>query len=204
MIEVIDPAEHRQLATLEAVKADLQIVGSDDDDYLGELIDQASAAIETYCGRVFATERVRETIDQAAGTESLMVSRFPVGEIHTASIAGTDTDVDTLEIDDGGFLYRTTDGRRTSWPLGRSIIEYDAGYALPGDAEPTLPEDITRAAILLVRHAYFGRGRDPSIRTEESTGVGSTTYGLAGIGNGNTLPPEVQGLLSRYQISAGF
>jgi hypothetical protein len=204
MLIIIDPATDRQLVTLDAVKNELQVTGSADDAFLSDLIDQVSAAIETWCGRTFATERVRETIDQSTVTDSLMISRFPVVEVYSASIAGADTDVATLEIEDGGFVYRTVDGSRRSWPVGRTVIEYDAGFALPADATPTLPTDISRAALLLVKQAYLGRNRDPLIRIEESDGVGSTTYGLGGLDKGYNLPPEVQGLLVRYQISVGF
>jgi hypothetical protein len=105
MLVIIDPATDRQLVTLDAVKNELQVTGSADDAFLSDLIDQASAAIETWCNRTFATERVRETIDQSTVTDSLMISRFPVVEVYSASIAGADTDVATLEIEDGGFLY---------------------------------------------------------------------------------------------------
>lgn len=122
----------------------------------------------------------------------------------SATLAGEALDTDTLEVEDGAVcLYRTRDESRVCWGIGRAVVKYEAGFVAPDEEDATLPDDINRAAVLLVRHAYYGRGRDPSIRIEESTGVGTTTYGLTSIGNGNA-PPEVQGLLSRYQIVAGF
>ena len=110
-----------------------------------------------------------------------------------------------IEVEDGGFIYLTdSEPGRVSWPRGRFVIEYRAGYVLPDEDEPTLPLDISRAALLLVKQAYLGRDRDPFIRTEETYQVGSTTYGFGGLDKGHALPPEVEGLLSRYQISAGF
>jgi hypothetical protein len=73
---------------------------------------------------------------------------------------------------------------------------------LPGDPDRTLPEDIERAVIMLVKIAWFARTRDPLIRSEDVSGITNTTYWVGGFGNGSTLPPDVECILYRYRPPA--
>ena len=79
------------------------------------------------------------------------------------------------------------------------MVDYRAGYVLPGEPDRTLPDDIERAAIMLVKAAWFARTRDPLIRSEDVSGVTNTTYWVGGFGNGGSLPPDVEGLLSKHR-----
>lgn len=196
MLTIINPAESHRLTTLAAVKAELQVTGGADDAYLSGLIDQVSDMVQTWCSRTFALERVRETIDRRTGSESIMLSRFPVATIITATLGGQTIDPATIETEGGGFVYRLNG---TGWPPGRFIIEYDAGFILPDQPAPTLPKDIERAALTLVKGEWFARNRDPLIRSEDVPGVISTTYWVGGFGAGANLPPDVEGLLSKHR-----
>lgn len=199
-LTVIEPAVETKLTTLETVWDALAISPGAADPFLDLSIDQASDAIRTWCNRAFAVEKVRETIHPAAWGKPLMLSRWPVVEITSATVNGKVENVASFEAEDSGhLLWLDAHGCRTSWPSGRIVLEYRAGYVMPGQTGRTLPNDIERAAILLVKTAYFGRDRDPQIKTETVEGVGSTSYGFAGLDRGFTLPPEVEGLLSRYR-----
>lgn len=201
MIEVVTAAETQNLTTVGAVKLELNIAGGADDEFLAKAVRQASATAAAWCGRTFGLETVRESVRNLGRRHGrLVLSRHPVAAIvsvrendNAALLAGD------YELDVGGFLYRLDNaGSPSWWPYaGRVTIEYRAGYVLPGQPERTLPEDVERAAILLVKSAYFGRTRDPAIRSEDVTGLTSTTY--AGLSNGATLPPEVEGLLAPYR-----
>jgi hypothetical protein len=112
-----------------------------------------------------------------------------------AALAGSDFEAEA----DNGLLYRLAgDGERTDW-CGKIVIDYQAGYILPGEPGRTLPDDIERAAILLVKTAWFARTRDPLIRSESTPSVYEATYWVGGFGNGASLPPEVEGLLSKHR-----
>ena len=79
VLTVLTPATSRALTTLGTAKDELGISGTDDDARLSRWIDEASERIETYLGRVLASETVREIfrvggaaprrdIDEAGGT----------------------------------------------------------------------------------------------------------------------------------------
>jgi hypothetical protein len=196
-LTIIEPAVETKLTTVAAVKAELQVSTGADDAYLTTLIDQASDAIRAWCKRAFAVETVREIIRPAAPGRPLMLSRWPVIEIISSTVNGTVEDVVNFEAEDSGqLLWLDSSGYRTSWPSGRIVVEYRAGYVLPGRPGRTLPNDIERAAISLVKGSWFARNRDPMIRSESVEGAGSTDYFS---GTVSRLPPDVESLLSPYR-----
>lgn len=187
-----------RLTTVAAAKAELQVTTEADDGYLGELIDQASDVIRSWCRREFAAETVRETIDQRSPSLSLMLARFPVVAIADATAAGQALDVARLEVEDGGFIYHlNAAGNRVSWPPGRIVIDYQSGFLLPGQQGRNLPGDVERAALVQVGAWYRGRGRDPLVRSETVDGVGRTDYFS---GSGTLILPEMEALLSPYRV----
>lgn len=201
MLEVITPAEETALTTLAAVKAELGITGTDQDDRLGALIDQYSAVIVAWCGRPFALETVRETIYEPRQVDALMLQRFPVVSVASVEIDGALIAPEGYAVDRiGGIVHRRSPTRcGPFWPRGETVIEYQAGYILPDDEDRTLPHDIERAAIMLVKSAHFATARDPALRSEETDGVATFQYfGSNGAGS-DGMPLEVQGLLSGYR-----
>lgn len=196
-LTIIEAADDKRLTTLPAVKAELQVTNGADDAYLAGLIDQASAAVASWCQRDFAAETVRETFRLAVPDTSIMLARWPVLSIVSITINGQAEDEANAEPETGGFLYRLNDdGNRVSWPSGRIVVEYRAGYVLPNEPGRTLPADIERAALSLVKAAWFARSRDPLIRSETVEGAGSTDYFS---GTVSRLPPDVESLLSPYR-----
>lgn len=197
MLIVTMPAEDRSLTTLEAVKAELELTGTDHDSYLGNLIGQASRAIESWCGRCLVREGVREVVHLTEPAGVLLLSRFPVAAITSVTSEAGSLAPTLYEIDpDTGMLYRLTSyGARSVWLTGRIFVDYAAGFIPPGAEGRTLPADIERAAILAVRSAWHTRGRDQTVRSEDVEGVGSFTYGLPA-----TLPTDVTDLLAPYRL----
>lgn len=196
-LTIIEAAAETKLTTIAAAKAELQVSSGADDAYLTTLIDQASDAVRSWCKRVFAVETVRESIYPDKPGKSLMLSRWPVVAITAVTINGVAEDVANVEAEDSGHLFRLdASGCRTSWPSGRIVVEYSAGYVLPGRPGRTLPNDIERAALSLVKGNWFARTRDPMIRSETVEGAGSTDYFS---GTVSRLPPDVESLLSPYR-----
>lgn len=193
-ISVIEPAQNARLTTVAAVRA---LGGSNlptDDAVIEGLIDQASAAIVSQCGRSFARERISETF-RGAQSSVLMLSRWPVAEIVAVNAAAGPIAPDGYELDlPGGLLFRIIGGRAVVWPSSLVTVEYVAGYVLPGATGATLPEDVERAAVLMVRNAWIARGQDPFLRGEDVAGIGSRTYGIP-----TAFPAEVSDLLAPWR-----
>jgi len=201
LIEIVTPATSTRLTTLDAVKADLGLSGSASDEALGALIDQFSDTIAAWCGRTFGAATVRETLDVArlCDRRAILLGRWPVSSMTSITVAGDALDPAAYVLDQakGELLFRGTTTRFTLWPVGESILTYETGYALPDDDDRTLPHDIERACMVMVRSAWTSMGRDPALRSEESTGVAVFTY-FAATGAGLSL--EAQALLSPYRI----
>ncbi|MCO6178820.1 hypothetical protein [Ciceribacter sp. RN22] len=197
MLIVTAPSSNRKLTTTSAVKLELKITGGGDDAYLSMLIDQASSAIEAWCDRVFAVETVREVITRIVPAHTLVVSRWPVLSVTSVSLNGSPADPIVAQPGEGGLLCFWKDGSRMGWwPGGRIEVEYQAGYVLPGQPGRTLPADIERAALTLIKAHWFSRNRDPLIRSETVDDAGSTDYFP---GTVSQLPPEVESLLAPYR-----
>jgi len=179
MLEVIAPAANKQLTTLETVKSELGISDTGQDAFLNSLIDRASDAIVSFCGRPFAKESYRETL-AGYGTNRLILSRTPVIDVFSIT---ADSEIITdylLEDPEAGILFRKrgwqwapTLGWNISFhPIGSSenlnfTVEYTAGYVLPGDeGTRTLPHDIEQACIDTVKALYSAGERDPAITGE--------------------------------------
>ena len=193
MLTIITPATNTKLTTVTTVKAEMGITGTSEDAWIGDAIDRASDTITRYCNCVLTREVLQEVIVLKRPTESLMTSRFPL------VIAAVEVTVDgtgaIAEIDgSNGLIYRLdTSSNRILWPAGRITVIYGAGYILPGDDGRDLPHDIERAAILLVKSAYFARQRDPLLKSENIPDALQSSYWMG------DLPPEVEGILSRYR-----
>jgi hypothetical protein len=199
-LTIIEAATEVRLTTLAAVKAELQVTKNTDDAYLNELIDQASDAVRSWCQRTFAAETVRETIHLSTCTTALMLSRWPITTIFSVEINGEAEDTANVETDEAGFLRRLTDGRLVFWPATRIVIQYRAGYVLPGQSGRTLPKAIERGVILTVKDAWHARERDPRLRSENEDIPGVMSRQAAyHVVRSWSLLPDVEALVSEYR-----
>ncbi|MFL7903977.1 hypothetical protein ACJ41P_22775 [Azospirillum argentinense] len=206
MLTVITPAASTALTTPDAVKADLgaawtraNVLKPDGDDgWLEAAIARASAAVCSFCRRSFAAETVRETVHLATLADVLPLTRWPLVSIASVTEGGTLLSAGDTEADEGtGLLYRlTASGSRQFWRPARIVVEYRAGYVLPGEGGCTLPRDIEHAAILLVLEQWHGIERDPRLKAKAVEGVGSETYWIP---DRAELPPAVVALLAPHR-----
>jgi len=198
MLEVVSPASTGDLTLLATVKAELGITGSDQDAVLTQMIHQASAGIARYCGRTtFARETYRQTEWPARAVPEIILDR----DIEVSVDSVTLDDVALAGSDwllDGSRLRRMMQGRPSCWlACSKIVVEYQAGYELLA----TLPYDLERACIDLVKGLQGARQRDPALRSERVLDLMEVTYfGSAAAGQAGGLPPDVAARLEPHRL----
>lgn len=213
MLTVLTPAASHDLATLEAVKAELEISGTADDTVLAALIRQASGAIAVHCRRTFARENVREVFRSRVEPHhcltpvaELILDRTPVASVVSVIEDGSPVDPADYEIDKAnGLLRRLSGGYEIDWWARRIVVDYVGGYELPAG----LPPDLERICVDLVKRYFYARSRDPNLRSEQILDVISQSFhgpaSAAAITAAQTgmpddgLPPDIAGRLTAYR-----
>jgi hypothetical protein len=199
MLTVTTEAESQDLTALGTVKAELGILDGSKDEPLTTFIHQASAIAARYCNRVFGQETVTETFRLVGCRPSLSLTRYPVASVSSV-IEGptgstTTLDTDEYEVDaDSGLLYRLSDDCRIDWSATKYVVTYAGGYELLAD----LPQDIERGVIEIVKLLYHAAARDPLVKSESVSDLGSQDFWVGGFGN-DALPPKVTALLDYYR-----
>ena len=198
-----------QLTTLTACKAELSISGTDDDTYLSSLIDAVSSTIVAYTKRgCFGLASYLQSFTPVARRGQhwfpyprVALDRFPITSVASVIENGITLSSSDYQVDsENGILWRLDSrGYEIDWPNVLIVVAFTAGWKLPNDTGRTLPVEIERAAILLVRDAYLGRGRDGAVKQEVLDGLGSVSYG-SGI-TGNILPAPIESLLAPYRLA---
>jgi uncharacterized phiE125 gp8 family phage protein len=190
------------LTTLDAVKAELSIAGTDDDAALTALITQVSAAIETYCNRQFGTRTVTDTIRNRVRRDALVLSAIPVTAIDTVTESGTGLTADYYELESAksGLLLRLDGSDNVScWPAAKITIEYTAGYVLPGEDGANLPADIERACIDMCVRGYHSTGRDLALKSEEVPGVIKQAWSTEALAAQGAMPSDIAARLDPHR-----
>jgi len=121
------------LTTRARVKAELEITASTWDSLLDELLRQASAAVETYCHRIFARQTYSETTGAYGGTY-LSLYHSPIITLTSISYLGdalTDVDIGSNE---EGLLYRENGFEWTT--LGYAGLSAAGGWLAHGTPQP--------------------------------------------------------------------
>lgn len=164
MLEITEPAICCRLTTLGAARAEVGLAPDDrsKDRLLAGLIDQASATVEAFTGRVFALEMVEETFCLPRVVFDLPMTRHPVCGVLRVHIEGERRcGAEKVRFNGTAHLSLYRDKARRAprvWPHETQIrVRYRAGFVLPGEAGADLPQDVERAAILTVAALY----RDP-------------------------------------------
>lgn len=204
---MVTPATSSDLTILATVKAELGITTSNEDPNIETWIDQASAACAAYCNRVFGSEVVSENIRrlflnryrEQRWDDVIQLARYPVTAIGPVIedtitlVLETDYTVDYTT----GKLYRlSSDGISIMrWTCNQLTVPYTAGYALLG----TLPFNIERACISLVKALRNAANRDPKVKEENIPGVLQTSYWIGSVGDNGELPPDVTALLDPFR-----
>ncbi|TXN71728.1 hypothetical protein [Methylobacterium sp. WL6] len=203
MLIVTTPATSTALTTVARARAILGFATTDDAAAL-VLIGQASRAIVDYCRRPFAIETVRESFTcNDTRLDGPILGRGPVVEILSVRNSGDlIPPAEYAQDSRTGRLQRLDPyGSPLPWWGGGLIADYRAGYVLPKDdagaPAPTLPESVERACIMLLSSYLSLRGRDPTVKTENSEGVGSTSWWVPGTSD-RLASPEAAQLLADY------
>jgi uncharacterized phiE125 gp8 family phage protein len=200
MLTITTPAGATALTTLAAVKGELALAATADDEVLLQsLIEQASEAIAAHCQRVFGRESLQET--QWLGDElvtSLVLARYPVVSLSGVTVDGAALTGGDYKLDGAnGRLLRSGVDRLARWS-GTVVVDYQAGYLLPGmSGSRDLPADLERAAIELVKSYWHARRRDPALASETLPEVYAVRYRDAD-GGCLALPAQVRQLLAPY------
>lgn len=211
IITVTTPSDDDTLTTLDRVKAELNITGSNSsrDIVLQAKIDEASDDIRSALGFRVAQETVIQTFWFEQGDrfpEFLLLDRTP--EVTIASIAIDDVAYTGAAIsaicrldDSTGQLFALCDGYPSLWMFCKSIvIAYTGGYVMPSEGDDcTLPTGIQGACVDLVSSYWAAKGRDPTLRAEEIPDLISSTYWVGTVGEDGELPPSVVTKFSRYR-----
>jgi len=201
------PAENTQLATLDRIKQELGITGTDTDTLLSAKIDEASSDIAVRVRPSLGRQTITETFyrdSRPSEPERLFLRRWPVVSIVSVTIDGAET-LDTAHYrfdPEIGVVYRLTEsGYPRRWWCRKSIaIEYVAGYLLPADDGRDLPASLEAACIDLVASYWASRGRDPALRSESIDGVASFSYWVGAIGQSGDLPPSVMAKIKPFMV----
>jgi hypothetical protein len=225
-ILVTGAASTHNLVTDANIVADLGL--SPADTTVARLIAQASAQIRSYCGRVFAEERVTESLP-GQGRQRLQLARVPVAVVHGVTFEGTVITDFTVHDLLKGQLYRragwlwTVGGFSGEFPGGypaealpdpRSAenlyaVDYTAGYWLPTfvgsppASSHLLPEDVKLACELTVKQWYRERkGGIAGQRNSIATPGVRVGYGAGSVGEqvraSTGLPVEAAAILQPY------
>lgn len=207
ILTVTDAATSQNLTTRDAVKAMLDMTGTENDSKIDNAIVQGSAIIAAWCGRTFGAQRYTETWRPERSHSLLIPSVVPIKEIVSVTEDGTVLASSAYEHDPkAGLLFRLENDCRRNWCASKIVLVYDAGYWLPsfsGTASGTLlPADVERACQLLAKSTWFSAPRDQSVLRETVPAVLDLTYAAPG-GSGmplvDGLPEEIAGLLQPYR-----
>lgn len=197
---VTTPAASKDMTLLATVKTELGITGSTDDAFFAVQIQQASAAIVTYCNREFAKETLVDTFRPECAVDYLSLARWPL-----VSITSIVEDGETLTAADyeseaaTSLIYRLDgDDVRSRWAATKIVVTYEAGYVML----TSLPHDLERACIELVKRRWFARKRDPLVKSETVPDVYEVGYWVNGNGDSSSMPDDIALLINPYRRQA--
>jgi hypothetical protein len=198
IVTVITATTETRLVSLETLKSELGVTGSDKDEYLGDLLDQTQTTIQSYLNRKLWSETVSEVFrdDEITGVGPMWLSRWPGNTVTSATVDGnavTDYEVDP----DNGALYRLdADGDRLYWQTGslrKMVVVYTGGYE-------TIPPDVQRAALDLTKTRYYSQLRDPSLKEVDIPGVIKESYWVGQVGSEvGGIPSMIASCLDTYR-----
>ena len=207
------PATSTRLTTRDRVFTELNLTDSDGKTgaRIDGLIDEASQTIVSYLRRPLAkatfteTFYMRQLIGSGFGApiiEVLQLQQWPITTLTSITEDGTAlTASDYLSDPDRGHIRRLdSSGVLSYWSAFQVVVVYVAGFVLPemGTGASTLPYDIERACVEIVKASWFKRTRDPLVRSEEIYRVIRKDYQTAGPGDSG-IPDAAADLLNPYR-----
>lgn len=199
MLRTITKATSNDLTTVQAVRLELgNSATSADDALIVSLISQASAMLAGEMNRAAGIEEIEQIEQVRAPLSFFLLDRWPVTELVSCTVAGATIALTDLRLDPHeGFVTLVRNGVTLSWPLGQTVIRYKAGYVLAG-AGRNVPADLERAAIGIAKALFYGRDRDPNIRSDTVAGVGATSY--TDTERLEVIGPDARAIINRYRL----
>ena len=212
-------ASTKLLTQLSTLKRELDLEADDTNDaYLSDLIDQATAFIESYTERVWARETVVETKGSLHPRAPWMVlERTPILSITQVALNGStiSSTTYTIEDPDAGLVFRETGWTRTQLydfgitrtPTAHTrkdwSFTYVGGYVTPcmssTEGVRTLPFDVERACIDLCKWRFNQKGDfNPAVKRQRTADASEEYFGSMDDG-GTFMPPSVKTILDRYR-----
>lgn len=174
--------------TLALVKTELGISGSNHDARLTALITEASALIDSYCGRTFELKTLTEKVRGYGGASFLRLSHTPIGSITSIVINNYTLPATEYSLDNANAGLVAGDFQDTAplrYAMGHSFssgrqrrlyeVTYTGGYVVSGVGK-NLPAAIERACVEIVRSLFLMKDHDSRVKAESVDGVGSVTY----------------------------
>jgi hypothetical protein len=186
------------LTVLETVKQELGVTDNNSDELLARLISEQSEVAAGYCRRPLAQATIIDSFRLWPNTyHPLIPSRRPVVSITEIVEDGTTLLETDYEYDEEtGFLWKLDSTEdRICWAGGKTTVTYVGGYELL----TTLPRDIERAVLILIKESWFSLARDPRARSETVEGIGRTELWVGTVPGGGALPSDATALLEPYR-----
>jgi len=147
ILKTLTPATNFNLLTLDELKTslDIDLTDTSEDASLQQMITTFSDIVARTCNRVFASEKMRETV-RCLQPNRYFVSHYPIKQ---------ETDIESIETPRGSTI--TTSNYEVELKSGKIelmsgqsepiVVTYTGGYILPAEAPPALKQ----ATILLIR-----------------------------------------------------
>lgn len=145
------------LTTVADVKELLGITSSTYDNLIVRKINQATRAIEAYCGRRFALTTYTDEGYNATRTDNIILRQRPVTTVTSLELRDTGLNIDDFDtVDTEQYFIDSNAGilnlKFGAWgSYGQYQVTYQAGYT-------TIPEDLAEACASLA--AYYFNTRD--------------------------------------------
>jgi len=207
---VIAPAANPNLIDLGTLKTLLGVTNGRDDAYFKLVIAEASAQAQAFANNPFVVQGYQDEFWPArdgapwtvrADLDVLQLLLRPltgvtsvvetIAGVATTLVAGTDY-IANMAL--GQLIRLDPFGRPRTWHSNPVVVQYSAGY-------PTIPADVVSAISQMVKGKWYGRHRDPNVRSQSAPGVYEEAlfYGTGPGGEGD-LPVDVTATLLRYRI----
>jgi hypothetical protein len=191
----------QDLITLEDLKLELGITGTDEDELLAARITRVSRMIAEACDRVFHFSEAIETFvfdrwQVTQWNQPLSLKLYPVNVVESIALDGAALDESYIVDTENGRVWRSD----AAWS-GTVVVTYSGGYVLPDNA----PSGLQMAAIEWIRERRLAvtEGGGGAI---QSTVHGDTrvTYFQASSASSSTasstgLPLTVQNLIAPFK-----
>ncbi len=187
MFEVVTAANDLSLATIEQLRVAAGLAEDDGsrDPELTALGERLAEDVSTACRIVsdgvnpptLRSETVRDTYRLKSNTGSLILSRRFVSSLISVVESGTTLTADEYELDaEAGLLKRLSGDTEISWPSGKHVVDYIAGFT---DVPASLSGVVKDEAKLRLSESE----RDPAVKSETTEGIDSVDYWVGDLPN---------------------